>query len=143
MTKKGNDVERRTEDDDEPKKADDGRRTEGDEPRRESRDGINPLAEPAPGWSNSTDTGPQFLTVSPNVDMSIPGFSNNGPASTGATAGIPGTWTPANSDPPNKFTVMNTITASPATAWTTGQHVVLGDGSFAHWGGAAWTSGKA
>jgi hypothetical protein len=38
---------------------------------------------------------------------------------------------------------MNTITASPATAWTTGQYVVLGDGSFAHWGGAAWTSGKA
>jgi hypothetical protein len=22
-----------------------------------------------------------------------------------------------------------------------GQYVVLGDGSFAHWGGAAWTSG--
>ncbi len=119
--------------------------SEASEPRRrEPRDEVeSQAAEPAPGWSNSSDTGPQFATVSPAVDMSIPGFSNNGPASTGATAGIPGTWTPANSDPPNKFTVMNTITASPATAWTTGQHVVLGDGSFAHWGGAAWTSGKA
>ena len=38
---------------------------------------------------------------------------------------------------------MNAIVASPATAWTTGQYVTLGDGSLAHWGGAAWTSGKA
>jgi hypothetical protein len=124
------------------KKATDDRRDDDDEPRRESRDSsINPLAEPAPGWSNSTDTGPQFPTVSPGVDMSIPGFSNNGPAATGATAGIPGAWTPANADPPNKFQNMNSITASPATAWTSGQYVKLGDGSNAFWGGAAWTSG--
>jgi hypothetical protein len=100
-------------------------------------------AEPPPGWSNSPNTTPPVFFQTPAIDMSQPGFSNNGPASTGATAGIPGAWTPANSDPPNKFQAMNTITASPATAWTTGQYVVLGDGSFAHWGGAAWTSGKA
>ena len=104
---------------------------------------IDPRAtEPTPGWSNGNTT-PIVFAQSPPVDMSIPGWSNNGPASTGATAGIPGAWTPANSDPPNKFTSMNTITASPATAWTTGQYVLLGDGTFAHWGGAAWTSGKA
>jgi hypothetical protein len=114
-----------------------------DDPRHEARVITPRAAQPAPGWSNSTDTGPQFTTFSPNVDMSIPGFSNNGPASTGATAGIPGAWTPPNSDPPNKFSLMNTITAAPATAWTTGQYVTLGDGSLAHWGGVAWTSGKA
>jgi hypothetical protein len=104
-----------------------------------------PMAEPTPGWSNSPADGgiSSRETPTPGIDMSQVGWSNNGPAATGATAGIPGTWTPTNSDPPNKFTVMNTITASPATAWTTGQYVTLGDGSFAHWGGAAWTSGKA
>jgi hypothetical protein len=130
MAKRGHDVERP--EDERPE----------DEPRREPRETAETRAEPAPGWSNSTDTGPQFPTVSPGVDMSIPGFSNNGPAATGATAGIPGAWTPANADPPNKFQNMNAITASPATAWTTGQYVTLGDGSFAYWGGAAWTSGK-
>jgi hypothetical protein len=125
------------------KKADNGeRQAEDAATHREPRDVIEPFAaEPAPGWSNSTDTGPQFPTVSPGVDMSIPGFSNNGPASTGATAGSPGVWTPPNSDPPQKFTTMNAITASPATAWTTGQYVKLGDGTNAHWGGSAWTSG--
>jgi hypothetical protein len=115
-----------------------------DTPRRAAREEVEPRAgEPAPGWSNSTDTTPPVFFQTPGIDMSQPGFSNNGPAATGATAGIPGAWTPANADPPNKFQSMNTIVASPATAWTTGQYVTLGDGSFAHWGGAAWTSGKA
>lgn len=96
-----------------------------------------------PGWSNTTDTTPIVWPPTPGVDMTIPGFSNNGPASTGATAGMPGAWTPAGSDPPNKFQSMDTITAAPATAWTTGQYMRLGDGSLAHWAGAAWASGKA
>ena len=127
------------------KKGDDAVRHDEVEPpqhHREPRD-IEPRSEPAPGWSNTSDTTPPVFYQTPGIDMSQPGFSNNGPAATGATAGLPGAWTPASSDPPNKFTAMNTITASPATAWTTGQYVVLGDGSFAHWGGAAWTSGKA
>jgi hypothetical protein len=105
---------------------------------------VEPLAaEPPPGWSNSSNTTPPVFYRTPGIDMSQPGFSNNGPAASGATAGIPGTWTPAGADTPNAFTSMDAITASPATAWTTGQYVVLGDGSLAHWGGAAWTSGKA
>jgi len=63
--------------------------------------------------------------------------------STGATAGSPGTWTPAGSVPPDSFTKMDTVTATPTTAWTTGQHMVLGDGSHAFWMGTNWQSGNA
>ena len=35
------------------------------------------------------------------------------------------------------------ITASPSTAWTTGQYAVLGDGSEAHWDGDSWEAGRA
>ena len=38
---------------------------------------------------------------------------------------------------------MTGITASPATAWTTGQHVLLGDASKAFWNATAWTAGQA
>ena len=33
------------------------------------------------------------------------------------------------------------LTASPTTAWTTGQYVLLRDGSMAHWAGTAWVAG--
>lgn len=62
---------------------------------------------------------------------------------TGATAGTPGTWTPAGSTPPDTLARTTGITASPATAWTVGQRVVLGDGSLAHWSGTAWVTGVA
>lgn len=67
---------------------------------------------------------------------------------TGATAGTPGTWTPGGSRVPANLAELNgatpAITASPATAWTTGQHVVLADNSHAHWDGTApWVSGNA
>jgi hypothetical protein len=94
-----------------------------------------------PGWSNSA----ALPAAPPQPDPKPPpppGWTNRVPA-TGATAGIPGTWTPAGALPCPVFTQMNTITASPATAWTTGQYVELGDWTYAHWGGAAWTSGAA
>ena len=34
----------------------------------------------------------------------------------------------------------SSITADPTTAWTAGQHVVLGDGSKARWTGTAWAA---
>jgi hypothetical protein len=102
-------------------------------------------AAPPPGWSNSpADEGISSTEPPPvPIDTNIPGWSNNGPNATGATAGTPGTWTPANAEAPDVFTAMDTITAAPATAWTTGQYVVLGDGSEANWQGAAWQSGRA
>jgi hypothetical protein len=69
----------------------------------------------------------------------------SGPKSTSATAGTPGTYTPVDSYPPDSFaelTTTHTLTASPATNWTTGQYIVLADGTFANWNGTAWVAGK-
>lgn len=66
-----------------------------------------------------------------------------GVAATGATAGTPGTFTPSNSYAPANLAGMSGKTASPSTAWTTGQRVVLRDGTLAHWNGTAWVSGAA
>jgi hypothetical protein len=65
-------------------------------------------------------------------------------AATGAT-GItsPGSFTPPGAMAPANLAGMSSVTASPATAWTVGQHVTLGDGSKAYWNGTAWTAGIA
>jgi hypothetical protein len=69
----------------------------------------------------------------------------SGPAPTGATAGSPGSWTPVDSYPLADLAalVASSVTASPSTAWTAGQYIVLEDGSFAHWNGTAWVAGIA
>lgn len=69
----------------------------------------------------------------------------SGPAPTSATAGTPGTWGPVDSYAPETLALLTSggVTASPSTAWTTGQHVVLGDGSHANWNGTAWEAGDA
>ena len=64
------------------------------------------------------------------------------PAS-GATAGTPGSWTPAGATPPANLAACTGLTASPATAWSTGQYVVTGDAQHAHWSGSAWATGDA
>lgn len=68
-----------------------------------------------------------------------------GTISTGATAGTPGSWTPAGGSPVDSVNEANSrpITASPATAWTTGQRVALSDGSEIHWNGTTWVEGRA
>jgi len=66
-------------------------------------------------------------------------------AATGAT-GTPsgaGTFTPAGATPPADLAGMTGLTATPSSAWTTGQYVQLGDGSKAHWNGTTWTAGVA
>lgn len=62
---------------------------------------------------------------------------------TGATAGTPGTFTPSGAVAPANLAAMSGVVATPATAWTTGQHVVLGDTSHCYWDSAAWTVGDA
>lgn len=64
-------------------------------------------------------------------------------AATGATAGDPGTWTPANSTVPESFEDLAGITASPLTAWTTGQYIELGDGTHVYWDSNSWELGEA
>lgn len=69
----------------------------------------------------------------------------SGPEPTGATAGTPGVWTPTDSYPRMDLAdlVANPVTASPNTAWTAGQYIVLQDDSYAHWNGTAWVAGIA
>jgi hypothetical protein len=64
-----------------------------------------------------------------------------GSPATGATAGTPGSYTPTGSYGPEDLADIGSLTASPSTAWTSGQHIVLGDGSLAYWNGTAWVTG--
>lgn len=82
----------------------------------------------------------QLTTIAP-PEPSADGIAVGVPA-TGATAGNPGTFTPANSYGPDTLAGMSTVTASPTTNWTTGQHVVLENGTFANWNGTTWVAGK-
>jgi len=77
--------------------------------------------------------------------VSIDGWTEDAlPApATGATAGTPGAFTPAGSAPPADLAAMAAIVATPATAWTTGQSVVLGDASHASWDASTWVAGPA
>jgi hypothetical protein len=62
---------------------------------------------------------------------------------TGATAGTPGSFTPDGSVTPANLAALASVIATPTSAWTTGQYVILGDASTAHWDGDSWVSGSA
>ncbi|MFF3793781.1 hypothetical protein ACFYXW_27675 [Streptomyces sp. NPDC001981] len=68
-----------------------------------------------------------------------------GSVATGATmvAGAEGTFTPENSVAPANLGAMASVTAQPATAWTAGSFVTLGDATKAFWDGDSWESGVA
>jgi hypothetical protein len=76
------------------------------------------------------------LNAPPNVD-------NGSIAATGATSGAPGFYTPSGASVPANMAALAGITATPATAWATGQYVVTGDLLANHWTGSAWATGKA
>lgn len=84
-------------------------------------------------------------TIAPPVPTGglIPLDDPDSSDATGATAGIPGAFTPAGGVRPANLAGMTAITATPGTAWTTGQFVYVGDGSKAHWSGTAWAAGAA
>lgn len=71
-------------------------------------------------------------------------FDGAAVAATGATAGTPGSFTPAGATVPANLSALQSaspaVVASPLTAWTTGQSVTLGTGS-AHWNGTAYVAG--
>jgi hypothetical protein len=69
----------------------------------------------------------------------------------GATAGIPGSWSPAGAIAPKSPAELSqgyplAVTANPATPWTTGQYVqtaTAGIPGRATWTGTNWVSGAA
>ena len=79
------------------------------------------------------------------------GAPDDGPEPTGATAGIPGTWTPAGAGPAASLLDLqrgkpNPVVASPLTGWTSGQYVqtsVPGAAGRATWSGTGWVGGAA
>lgn len=84
----------------------------------------------------------------PTPDDVIAMFAGGAVVATGATAGIPGTWTPGGSTAPASVSALiaSSITASPNTAWTVGQYVqtqTAGTTGQGHWNGTAWVSGAA
>ena len=83
----------------------------------------------------------ELTTVSP--PEAACGSTSLGTPASGADGGTPGTFTPDNSYGPESFDDLGSLTANPSTAWTTGQHVVLRDGSLAYWDGTAWVEGSA
>ena len=91
-------------------------------------------------------------TLPPTLPLpdEVIGLFGGGAASTGATAGTPGTWTPGGSNVPNSVAdlqgALPAIAATPNTAWTTGQYVqteTVGVPGQAHWDGSAWVAGPA
>lgn len=81
----------------------------------------------------------ELTTVAPPTEVC--GAIALGVPATGATAGTPGTFTPANSYAPANLAGMTGVTASPGTNWTAGQYVTLRDASLAHWNGTTWIAG--
>jgi hypothetical protein len=61
---------------------------------------------------------------------------------TGVIPGTPGTFTPINAVTPADLAALQGLGPLGETAaWTTGQYVVLGNATNAHWSGMAWTAG--
>lgn len=123
-----------------------------------SGNGFGAAADPADNSISAWGTGPyaDAPTVNPwpvgafryigITDVQPPAVTDGARAiilATGADAGDPGTFTPADSGPPMNLAGLASVVADPLTAWTEGQHVVLGDGTHAHWDGSAWATGDA
>jgi len=82
------------------------------------------------------------------ADHANGGYDPETVPATGATAGIPGTWTPSGSTPPATVAALqgSSVTASPATGWTAGQYVQTGTAGApgqACWTGSGWVGGPA
>jgi hypothetical protein len=74
---------------------------------------------------------------------SPPSVNTGSVAATGATGGAPGFYTPTGAATPANLAALAGLTASPTTAWPTGQYVITADLLAAYWNGTAWTAGKA
>ncbi|MFI1799855.1 hypothetical protein ACH427_21220 [Streptomyces sp. NPDC020379] len=66
-----------------------------------------------------------------------------GTVATGASAGTPGSFTPTGAVAPADLAALASVIATPTAKWTTGQHVVLADGSKAFWDSSKWGAGTA
>lgn len=90
--------------------------------------------------TSTGDLGTDLFCDACGADLIAYGFV----VATGATPGIPGVLTPATAVVPYDLAGLQATGAlGETTAWTTGQYIVLGDGSHAYWNGSAWAAGEA
>jgi hypothetical protein len=104
---------------------------------------ISGFAIPQPFMQLGGDAGAASQV---DIDWNLtaaPTVNNGAVTAAGATSGAPGFYTPAGATPPANLAALTGVTASPATAWATGQYVLTGDLIGAHWSGSAWVVGKA
>ena len=86
------------------------------------------------------------MGIAPNMSGILQGQAGGaGPPkrATGATAGIPGAFTPAGTSV-YSVAAANTapvVVASPATNWTAGQYVTTRSGDM-YWNGTTWVAGR-
>jgi hypothetical protein len=97
--------------------------------------------------------GPAYMSADIDCSMNAPKVTGTFKAAgswsvpgqvlaTGAGPGTGlGTFTPSGATPPQNFAALSTVVANPATNWTTGQYIQLGDGSRAYWNGTTWIVG--
>jgi hypothetical protein len=69
-------------------------------------------------------------------------------AATGAVSGAPGSWTPAESEPPVSVAALQaeSVVAAPSDPWATGEYVqtkTAGLAGQAYWNGTSWVAGRA
>lgn len=89
----------------------------------------------AQGWGLSPVRGAELAQTSCTANEPLP---------TGVVAGSPGYFTPDYARLPGNLNELRSLGALGQTsAWTEGQHVLLGDSSSAHWDGTSWQSGRA
>jgi hypothetical protein len=99
-----------------------------------------------PAWMDASIKGGVTSAVTIDATFVANGAwtRNSMVAATGATGlTSPGSFTPPGAMAPSNLAAMAAVTASPASAWTAGMFVRLGDGSSAYWNGTAWAAGIA
>lgn len=106
---------------------------------RDETGAAGPLVEPI----DSGDHLNLEVTTVPPPTISTTGATALGVPATAGVAGAPGTTNPTNSYAPASFATIGALTASPTTAWTSGQYITLRNGDTAHWNGTAWVAGAA
>ena len=103
---------------------------------------ISGLAIPEPYLWLGGDAG-NASEVAIDWNLSAPPVRNTGAVTaTGATMGAPGYFTPSGATTPANLAALTGKTASPATAWTTGNYVITADLLANNWNGSAWVAGK-
>lgn len=109
--------------------------------------GVNP-SPPAGAWDWNfpEHTASPFLYARTfSAPIGLKGqFNNLGVEIVAIIAGDPATFNPVNATRPADLTELQDLgNLGNVGAWTSGQHVILRDGSFAYWDGDSWESGAA